>query len=180
MSPSIFRSSLRLFRKDHGAQNPENSKRKKDGSQHDGATALSTVMTTPSISVRERSLTVQDVSHPNQTSDIITQVESQSTEQVLSPMAQATTTIPQPATTVSTSSPSAPTTPAASCADSATSDTVPSDTSSIVQRLWDRAYDDLKADESALVLAYEKILSRELNKKAPKSGELEFQTNTIE
>jgi hypothetical protein len=59
MSPSIFRSSLKLFRKDHGAQNPENSKRKKDGGQHDGATALSTVMTTPSKSVRERSLSHQ-------------------------------------------------------------------------------------------------------------------------
>jgi hypothetical protein len=169
MSPSSFRSRLRLFRKDHGASNPENLKRKKDGDQHHNTTALSTV-------------TVQDISQHGQTSDIIPQVKSQSTERVLSPTAQAATTVQQPITAVSSTSlsPSAPTASAATRTDSATSDTVATDASIIAQRLWDRAYDDLKVDESALLLAYEKILSRELNEKAPKSGELEFQINAIE
>ena len=127
-------------------------------------------------------MTVQDISQHGQTSDIIPQAKSQSTERVLSPTAQAATTVQQLVTAVSSTSPSpsAPTAPAASCTDSATSDTVAADASSIAQRLWDRAYDDLKADESALVLAYEKILSRELNEKAPKSRELEFQINAID
>jgi hypothetical protein len=44
------------------------------------------------------------------------------------------------------------------------------------ERLWDRAYDDLKADNSTLVSAYEEILSRELNGNAPK----EYQETAIE
>ena len=182
MSPSSFRSRLRLFRKDHGASNPENLKRKKDGDQHHNTTALSTVTTTSSKSVRERTVTVQDISQHGQTSDIIPQVKSQSTERVLSPTAQAATTVQQPITAVSSTSlsPSAPTASAAIRTGSATSDTVATDASIIAQRLWDRAYDDLKVDESALLLAYEKILSRELNEKAPESGELEFQINAIE
>ena len=127
-------------------------------------------------------MTVQDISQHGQTSDIMPQVESRSTERVLSPTAQAATTVQQPVTAVSSTSPSpsAATAPAASCTDSATSDTVATDASSTAQQLWDRAYENLKTDESALVLAYEKILSRKLNEKAPKSGELEFQTNAIE
>ena len=186
MCPSSFRSGLKkLFRKDHGAPNPENLRGRKDGDQHHRTIALSTVTTTPSKSVGERTVTVQDISQHGQTSDIIPQVESRSTERVLSPTAQAATTVQRPVTAVSSTSPSpsaptAPTAPAASCTDSATSDTVATDASSIAQRLWDRAYDGFKADESALVLAYEKILSRELNEKASKSGELEFQINAIE
>jgi hypothetical protein len=34
------------------------------------------------------------------------------------------------------------------------------------ERLWDRAYDDLKADQPSLVKAYERILSRELEENA--------------
>ncbi|CAM1507988.1 Fc.00g048360.m01.CDS01 [Cosmosporella sp. VM-42] len=33
---------------------------------------------------------------------------------------------------------------------------------SLLARLWDRAYDELKQEDSALVSAYEKILSRQL------------------
>ena len=170
MSPLSFRLGLKkLFRKDQGAPNPENLKRKKDSDQHHSTTALSTV-------------TVQDISQHGQTPDIIPQVESRPTERVLSPTAQAATTVQQPVTAVSSTSPSpsAPIAPAASCTNSATSDTVATDASSIAQRLWDRAYDDLKANGSALVPAYEKILSCELNEKAPKSGELKFQKNVIE
>jgi hypothetical protein len=44
------------------------------------------------------------------------------------------------------------------------------------ERLWDRAYDNLKADDSPLVSAYEEILSRELNGNASK----EYQETVIE
>jgi N-terminal domain of NWD NACHT-NTPase len=50
----------------------------------------------------------------------------------------------------------------------------------LAERLWDRAYDDLKADESALVTAYEEILSRELDRNASQSPIPEPQKNVIE
>jgi len=48
------------------------------------------------------------------------------------------------------------------------------------EELWDRAYDDLKANESKLIMAYEKILSRELDVDAHGSVAFELQTNRIE
>jgi hypothetical protein len=50
----------------------------------------------------------------------------------------------------------------------------------VPQQLWDRAYDDLKAHNSELVTAYEKVLSRELDDDAPSSVAFETQTNEIE
>jgi len=48
------------------------------------------------------------------------------------------------------------------------------------EQLWDRAYDDLKTNESDLVKAYEKLLSRELDDDASSSVPFEFQANEIE
>ncbi|KAL2005187.1 hypothetical protein VTN00DRAFT_3037 [Thermoascus crustaceus] len=48
------------------------------------------------------------------------------------------------------------------------------------QMLWDKAYDALKVEESKLVQAYEKILSRELNEDAPSAVTTDSQKNTIE
>jgi len=49
---------------------------------------------------------------------------------------------------------------------------------SLPVRLWDRAYDDLKREETDLVNAYEKILSRQLHD-GPSSAVPEYQPNTI-
>jgi len=47
------------------------------------------------------------------------------------------------------------------------------------ERLWDRAYDDLKKEETALVEAYEKILSRKLHGHGFSSPVDESEQNTI-
>ncbi|KAK4248937.1 hypothetical protein C7999DRAFT_30627 [Corynascus novoguineensis] len=65
--------------------------------------------------------------------------------------------------------------PAAPVADSADAD---STTASLPARLWDRAYDDLKREESELIEIYEKILSRQLQD-GPGSAVPESQPNTI-
>ena len=46
-------------------------------------------------------------------------------------------------------------------------------TSNLPERLWDQAYDDLKADKCTLIMAYERILSRERNINASSSIILE-------
>jgi hypothetical protein len=51
-------------------------------------------------------------------------------------------------------------------------------TTSIPVRLWDRAYNDLKQEETGLVDTYEKILSRQLQD-GPGSAVPESQPNTI-
>jgi hypothetical protein len=48
------------------------------------------------------------------------------------------------------------------------------------EQLWDCAYDDLKEHDPKLVMAYEKVLSRELDDDAPSSVAFETQTNEIE
>jgi hypothetical protein len=61
-----------------------------------------------------------------------------------------------------------------------TSDTVPFTSSDLPVRLWNLAYDELKAVEDKLVDAYERILSRELNENASTSLASEDQRNAIE
>lgn len=51
-------------------------------------------------------------------------------------------------------------------------------TASLPVQLWDRAYDDLRREETDLVNIYEKILSRQLQD-GPGSAVPEFQPNTI-
>ncbi|KAL2140827.1 hypothetical protein VTI28DRAFT_3191 [Corynascus sepedonium] len=65
--------------------------------------------------------------------------------------------------------------PAASVTDSADADNT---TASLPARLWDRAYDDLRREESELIELYEKILSRQLQD-GPGSAVPESQPNTI-
>ena len=120
------------------------------------AVASSIVPATTSTSIAGTSMTGGESSQP-ETSRILADVEPQSPKQVTS-IAQPASSVQQPATTVSAEPP----TPTASPAPTATSDTVASNPPSLPERLWDRAYDELKAKESKLVAAYEKILSREL------------------
>ncbi|KAI1357166.1 NACHT domain-containing protein [Xylaria arbuscula] len=87
--------------------------------------------------------------------------------------------IPAPSSTTASAapSPSPPPAPAAS-PQLVSPDTAPT-IQSLPERLWNRAYDDLKEEESGLVDAYEKLLSRELEGD-PSSTDLTSQKNEIE
>ncbi|RYP43265.1 hypothetical protein DL768_010007 [Monosporascus sp. mg162] len=88
---------------------------------------------------------------------------------------------PTPASSATTASaapsPSPPPVPAAS-SQPVSSDTAPP-IQSLPERLWNRAYDDLKEESSGLVDTYEKLLSRELESD-PSSTDLTSQKNKIE
>jgi hypothetical protein len=89
--------------------------------------------------------------------------------------------IPRPtkipaATATSVSQP--PAALATDSADTVTSTDADGATASLPVRLWDRAYNDLQREETDLVDAYEKILSRQLQD-GPGSAVPESQPNTI-
>ncbi|RYP02629.1 hypothetical protein DL764_005711 [Monosporascus ibericus] len=86
---------------------------------------------------------------------------------------------PAPSATTASAAPS----PSPLPAPAASSQPVSSDTAPTIQglpeRLWNRAYDDLKEEESRLVDTYEKLLSHELEGD-PSSTDLTSQKNEIE
>jgi hypothetical protein len=107
-------------------------------------------------------------------------MELRSPEQVTSSPSPSTSSVQQPATTVSDVLPPPTAPPAPTAPGAATSDTVPSTSSDLPERLWNRAYDELKAKEDKWVDAYERILSRELKGCDSSSTNLELQKNEIE
>jgi N-terminal domain of NWD NACHT-NTPase len=152
MSQKLPSSRLaRLFGRGQDTKNRGKSKTKKDS-----AIASSIMPGMTSTSIAGTSLTCGESSQP-ETSSILANVEPQSSKQAPS-ISRPASSVHQPVSTVSPEHP----TPTASPALTATSDTVASEPSSLPERLWDRAYDELKDKESDLVDAYEKILSREL------------------
>lgn len=88
--------------------------------------------------------------------------------------------VPQPATTGSTAGRLSPHSAvlSASPALQETSDSL-SSTQSLPERLWNRAYDVLKEEDSQLVDTYERLLSHELEGD-PTSTDLSSQKNSIE
>jgi len=135
---------LGRFRKGHEA--------KKSKTKKDRPIASPTVPPTTSARIPGDSITGRESSQP-----IPANIEPQSPEQVTS-IAPSTSSVHETVNTVSADHP----TPTASPAPTATSNTVASELPSLAEDLWDRAYEKLKAKESKLVDAYEKILSREL------------------
>ncbi|RYP82721.1 hypothetical protein DL770_005533 [Monosporascus sp. CRB-9-2] len=87
------------------------------------------------------------------------------------------TPAPSATTALAAPSPSPPPAPAAS-SQPVSSNTAPT-IQGLPERLWNRAYDDLKKEESRLVDTYEKLLSRELEGD-PSSTDLTSQKNEIE
>jgi hypothetical protein len=77
-----------------------------------------------------------------------------------------------------TSAPQLPAAPATDPTETETSTDADGATASLPVRLWDRAYNDLKREETDLVDVYEKILSRQLQD-GPGSAVPESQPNTI-
>ena len=106
-------------------------------------------------------------------------MELRSPEQATSSPGPSASSVQQPATTVSDVLPP-PASPAPAASGAATSDTVPSTSSDPPERLWNRAYDELKAKEDKWVDAYERILSHELKGYDSSSTNLELQKNEIE
>lgn len=107
-------------------------------------------------------------------------MELRSPEQVTLSPGLSASSILQPATTISDVLPPPTASPAPTASGAATSDTVPSTSSDLPERLWNRAYDELKANEDKWVDAYERILSRELKGCGSSSTNLELQKNEIE
>jgi hypothetical protein len=155
----------------------------KDGDPHDGTVGASPVMSAiPSQNIAGRSMTGMDTSQPAQSSPVPVSMAPQSPEQVASSPGPSASSGQQPATTVSevVPPPIASPAPTASRAQLTTSDTVPFTSSSLPERLWNQAYEDLRAKENKWVDAYERILSRELKGGNSSSTDLESQKNEIE
>lgn len=125
-------------------------------------------------------MTDRDASQPAQSSYVPASMELRSPEQVTSSPGPSASSIQQPATSVSDVLPPPTTSPAPTTSGAATSDTVPSTSSDLPERLWSRAYDELKDNEDKWVDAYERILSRELKGCGSSSTNLELQKNEIE
>lgn len=125
-------------------------------------------------------MTDRDASQPAQSSYVPASMELRSPEQVTSSPGPSASSIQQPATSVSDVLPPPTTSPAPTTSGAAISDTVPSTSSDLPERLWSRAYDELKDNEDKWVDTYERILSRELKGCGSSSTNLELQKNEIE
>jgi hypothetical protein len=155
---------LKPFRRDKGNKNPEQPKGKRDTDPQAAAVAPSTsriTSTTPSV-------TTGGLRHAVQEAHVVVSVEEQAT-----PAVDPSASPPQGKRSA------APVAPARAPRDLGES------TAILPEQLWDKAYDGLKADDSELVTAYEKVLSRELKDDAPSSAPpssvtSESQVNEIE
>ena len=159
MSPaSSLLSRLNPLRRDKDAKDSKKSKGKKDSNPQEGSVDSSIVLATSSESTAGPSIPTGDVSQSAHTSHVPANVDPQSREQVASSIAQSASSVGQPRTAVSAvPPPTAPPVPTAS-----TTPIPP-------ERLWDLAYDNLKADQPKLVKAYEKFLSCKLDENASSS-----------
>lgn len=147
---SLFRTSL------HRHGNVKDRKGSKEQG-HDGYDVWSVaVMRSPASP--DRGDTAQDSAANNDISQTVALPRSTSTRQIFAPTSRSDAPLP-----------------AASVTGSAAADNT---TASLPARLWDRAYDDLKREESELIELYEKILSRQLQD-GPGSAVPESQPNAI-
>jgi len=175
--------SARNFLRRVGDSLSGRSKGTENGDPYDGTFVASPATSaTPSQNIAGRSMTVMDTSRPAQSSPVPVRMATQSPEQVASSPGPSASSGQQSATTVSEvlPPPIASPAPTASRAQPTTSDTVPFTSSSLPERLWNQAYEDLKAKEDKWVDAYERILSRELKGGNSSSTDLESAKNEIE
>jgi hypothetical protein len=184
MSPKeTFFSRLKHLRGDHRAKDSEKSKRKDDDPQG-GTVASPTASTTLSKCIVSTSATDGGVSQLAQTIHVPASVEPQTQDTPSN--AQCAASINHPATAISAIPPTSPTAlhaPTASRTSTALSTAVASTLPSPSERLWDRAYDELKdkeCKESKWVDAYEKIMTRVLEKGDLSPTAPELDENVIE
>ena len=167
-----FFSRLKHLRGDHRAKDSEKSKRKDDDPQG-GTVASPTASATSSKRIVSTSIAGGGIEPQPQDTPSNTQCAA---------------SIHNPATAISAIPPTSPTalhTPTASRTSTALSTAVASTLPSPSERLWDRAYDELKdkeSKESKWMDAYEKIMTRILKKgdlspTAPEPDENEIETD---
>ena len=160
-----FFSRFKHLHGDHRAKDSEKSKRKEDDPQRGTVTSPTASATSSNVSI---SVTGGGVLPLAQTTHVPASVEPQ--PQDTPPNTQCAVSIHHPATAISAMPPTSPTAlhaPTASRASTALSTAVASTLPSPSERLWDRAYDELKdkeSKESKWVDAYEKIMTRVLKK----------------
>jgi WD40 repeat protein len=157
----------RLFGRDKRIKDDDKESSGKKNSHQPQATVTSSAP--PSKNTAIISTKDGDVHQSAQMSHVLADIEPQSHQQVASAIDASASSVPLPNTGILAIPP-----PATALNPAATTYAIQP------EQLWDRAYDDLKTYESALVMAYEKILSRELDKDAPNSIALESQVNTVE
>ena len=159
----------------------KSSKRTKDHDPHDDTAATSPVVsTTPSKGAAESSVTAIDASQPTQSSPVPASVGLQYPEQVPLSSGSPSSPVQQPAPTISPNRsalapPAAPPALTTSRAQASPSAAVEPTPISKPEDLWDRAYDDIKADDPKLLDLYETILSHELS-----DSSIEAKGNLIE
>ena len=184
MSPKkSFFSRLKHLRGDHRAKDSEKSKRKDDDPQGGTVASPTASATSSNVSI---SIAGGGVLPLAQTTHVPASVEPQSQDTPSN--TQCAASIHHPATAISAIPPASPTAlhaPTASRTSTALSTAVASTLPSPSERLWDRAYDELKdkeSKESEWVYAYEKIMTRILKKgdlspTAPEPDENEIETD---
>lgn len=180
-----FCSWLKHLRRDYRVKDSEKSKRKDDDPQG-GTVASPTASATSSKHIVSTSITGGGVSPLAQTTHVPASVEPQ--PQDTPSNTQCAASVRHPATAVSAIPPTSPTAlhaPTASRTSTAPSTAVASALPSPSERLWDRAYDELKdkeSKESELMDAYEKVMAHILKKgdlspTAPEPDENEIETD---
>ena len=141
----------------------------RDSDSHDGkAVGFPVVSATLSNGTAESSVIPIDASQPAQSSSVPASAGLRSPKQVALPSGSSASPVQQPAPTISANhsplaSPVAPPALTTSYAQAVPSAAIEPPPLSEPEGLWDRAYDDLKADEPKLLELYETILSRELD-----------------
>jgi hypothetical protein len=165
----VLAIAMTNFRKGHNTKEYLLAKlrKKKDGRSQKDAVASSTGSATSS---NDTSVTDRSIPQPVQTVPDLASSEYQSTAQQSAPQPAAVVSsapLPSPTATVSTAallSATPPTTATNSRSETDPPATVVYGPPTLQEHLWNLAYDGLRADEPQLVEAYEKILSRELDR----------------
>jgi hypothetical protein len=155
----------------------EKLKGTKDGGPQDYTVVASPVVSaTSSESAAVSTMMGIDAFQPAKSSPVPTSIELWSPKQVTSSPSPSAPSVQQPATTLSAEHPPlapliAP--PALTISRVQTALSAPVDPTALSgpEQLWDRAYDDLKADEPKLLKLYETILSRELDDSSKEAKE---------
>ncbi|KAH0536101.1 hypothetical protein FGG08_006987, partial [Glutinoglossum americanum] len=174
MSTRSLLTRLKPRRRDRGGKDFERSERKQDINSTEGTASSSDLSKTLPINTTETSLT-SSVSQSSHTS--LTNVNLGSTQGTT----DLTSSVRRPATPPSADRFSATTSlaPAVPVTEQAPLDTPSSPSSAQSKQLWNRAYDELKRSEPKLLVAYERILSRELKEDNSSPDEPGFE-NSIE
>jgi hypothetical protein len=173
MPPKSLLARLKIRHRNKGGKVSESSTTKQDVDSKEGTASASDLSKTLPINTTELSL-ISDVSQSSHASLTSVGLGSSQDATELPSSVQNTAT---PLSTVHSSATPSPA-PTAPITEQAPTDTT-SSPSTQSERLWNRAYDELKRSEPKLLDAYERILSRELKIDPSNPDESQFE-NSIE